>query len=233
MFLSGRETKRRRGGDMRLRGLRGMHGLGTIATQVGNALVASSDPVGRANVRTAVIIPVRGIPARPVGSGYFGPAPVPPAPTTQWGVTPPMAYSPWTAGNSPYGSSPLSPTGASLATAQALLQSNPSLLTQAQWTQLQQAGLVANTVPYGSASQIPSSTSAIDPATGVPYATELAAAQSAAGAIDPATGVPYSQEVGASSIGTTLDATYAGLPLYLWLIIGAGGLYLFTSRRGR
>ena len=35
-----------------------------------------------------------------------------------------------------------------------------------------------------------------------------------------------------ADIGSVLSTTYAGLPLYLWLIIGGGGFFLL-SKRGR
>lgn len=220
-------------GKGRTRGLR--RGLGTVSTPVGGALVYGSNPVAVSrpapvsNIRYPVILPpIRIVTPAPT------PAPTPtPAPINvrigigpTWGPNPPMSIFPggygptWTAAGSPYGSTPAPVRGgASLSTAMALYQSNPSLLTQAQWTQLQQAGVVAGTVPYSSAGQT-SGSGAIDPATGQTYASELAAAQAGS-----ATAVTSS-----SDIGTTLDATYAGLPLYLWLIIGAGGLYLFTKK---
>ena len=199
MFLSSTGRRGRR-----------LRGLGTVATQVGNSLVYSSNPVAVSNLRRAIPV-VLGV------RSNMGPIQAP------WRGSPPR-YGGWTAGDSPYGSTPQNPTGVSLATAQALLQSNPSLLTSAQWQQLQQAGLVANTVPYSSASQVPSTSSAIDPATGVPYATELATAQAGTAAAAPTTG---------TDIGTMLGTTYAGLPLYLWLLIGGGGAYFMSQKRGR
>lgn len=206
MFL----RQRTRGGRQR----RG--GLGTVSTQVGNSLVYSSSPVAQSNLRRPVIgfRIIAPVPVRPVGPAY----PVGVTETIQptWGANPPR----WTGGwgvNAPT-------TGTSLATAQALLQSNPALLTASQWAQLQQAGLVASTVPYSSAGQVPGSSSGIDPATGQTYASELAAAQAgAAAAAVPATG---------TDIGTMLSTPYAGLPLYLWLAIGGGAFFVF-SKKGR
>jgi len=121
-----------------------------------------------------------------------------------WGSYPP-SYPPTSA---PTGSTP---TGTSLAIAQALLATNPGLLTQAQWQQLQASGLVASTVPYSSAGQVGPSGSTVDP-------------NAAPAAAPVATG---------TDIGTMLSTPYLGLPLYLWLGIGAGGLYFFTQKRGR
>jgi hypothetical protein len=62
-------------------------------------------------------------------------------------------------------------------------QSNPSSLTQTQWQQLQAAGVIPSTVPYSNAALVnpqASGAGAIDPATGIPYSQELAAATAAA-----------------------------------------------------
>ena len=219
MFIS----NRRRGGLQR----RG--GLGTVATQVNGSIVLSSDPVKRS-------APVRAIgPARPTrptnGSGSYV-APGRPAgwaggsnSTPAWGASGPQQ---WSAANSPYGSSPTNPTGSSLATAQALLQTNPGLLNQTQWQMLQAAGLVASTVPYSSASQI-----------NTPLAT------TPVGANDPQclalgmTGGPYpncTPAVAATSsfdIGTMLSTAYLGLPLYVWLAGGLGAYLLLGHKSGR
>jgi hypothetical protein len=207
------------------RGLR--RGLGTVSTPVAGTLVFGSNPVRR--------IPM---PVRPVGPAYPVTPVTSPSQPAPW--TPPWAgggggsgrgsYGAanggwggggWSAAGSPYGSQPSSN---SLATAQALLASNPSLLTPQQWSQLQAAGLVSGTLPYSSAGLVTATagtsvdaSSAIDPATGVPYATELAAAQAG---------------TSSTGIGTTLTETVLGLPLYLWLVIG-GGAVLLMSRGGR
>jgi hypothetical protein len=127
--------------------------------------------------------------------------------------------------NSQYGPVSSQNNQQNLALAQQVLATNPSSLTPQQWSQLQSAGLVPSTLPYSSAASLSptittgastaDASSAIDPTTGVPYATELAEA-----------------EAGSSSSATTaLTTTYAGLPLYLWLIIGGGGVYLLSGRR--
>lgn len=204
-----------------------LRGLGTVATPVAGSMILSSDPVGspsggiadprgvRTNFRIRVLPPAS--------------SSSPPTICPAWGCgTPPpwqgAPYGGWTAGSSPYGSSPLNPNPAALATAQALLQTNPSLLTPAQWQLLQSAGLVASTVPYSSASQITTSGSgAIDPTTGVPYAQELAAAQTGA-------------------IGTTTTASWltdptqeliSGIPN--WGLVAAAGVgaYLMMRPAGR
>jgi hypothetical protein len=107
-----------------------------------------------------------------------------------------------------------------LAQLQQLAQSNPSALTPSQVQQLQAAGTIAGTVPPTSAGLINSSSAAIDPATGQTYASELAAAQAlqTAGAT-----------TSTSSLGTTLGTVYAGLPLYVWLGIAAGGFFLMSN----
>src|SRR5208337_2125678 len=110
-------------------------GLGTISTQMGNSLVFSSDVVGHATPRgnpprwinTANPVPVvgpmwGGNPPRYIPQGWGGGG---------WG-----SGSGWSAGNSPYGSSPSSPSGNTqdLQQATLILQSNPSLLTQQQFS---------------------------------------------------------------------------------------------------
>lgn len=211
----------------RVAGLR--RGLGTIATPVAGSMILSSNPVG----------PSGGI-ADPRGGGWnyqrrFGPPNMGPTGVRQmcpaWGCGGPSVWQTgggggggWTAGGSPYGSTPLNPNPTALATAQALLQTNPSLLTPAQWQLLTSAGLVASTVPYSSASQIGTSGSgAIDPLTGVPYSQELAAAQ-------------------AGTIGTTTTTSWftdptqeviSGIPNWALLVAGGVGVYMFTRPAGR
>jgi len=137
----------------------------------------------------------------------------------------------WNAQSNPYGSTPQNPNNSqALAAAQALLQTNPSLLTSYQFQLLQQAGLVSNTLPYSSVSNINPTT----PLTG----------SAAASANDPncvaagCTGGPYpnctcaAAAAPASDIGTTLSQSIGGLPLYLWLVIAGGG-FLLLSKRGR
>lgn len=175
---------------VRIRGLR--RGLGTVATPVAGSIVLSSDPVSQ---RMPVGAPFYRRPV--IGFRPLGPT---------FPVTP--TRPPWSAGSSPYGSTPQNPTGSQLATAQALLQANPSLLNPTQWQMLQQAGLVSSTLPYSSASQVGSGNPAIVP--------------------DPS--------VAASSgtdIGTLLSTPYGGLPLYLWLGVGAGAYLLFSQKSGR
>ena len=200
----------------RVAGLRGRGRLGTIATPVAGSMILSSDPVGTPASRAPSIVPnyrlnyrFLGPPVRPGGTQICpawgcGVVPVP------WQGGPGGQTGGWTAGGSPYGSSPLNPDPVALATAQALLQTNPSLLTPAQWQLLVSAGLVASTVPYSSAGQITTS-------------NPLAAGGS------PATPTPAP----ATDIGTMLSTPYLGIPLYAWLAIGAGGLYLVTRPAGR
>ena len=236
-------TTRRRGGLGRWRG----RGMGTVATQVGNSLVYSSDPVARARSSAPVraIGPARAptstatngtsvgpVPVRtPVWGGGSGIAPA-------WGSGGPQTWqgrqtsSTWSAANSPYGSTAQNPTNSqALAAAQALLATNPSLLSQQQFQMLQAAGLVSNTLPYSSVSQITpttpltSSTAAVnDPncvaagCTGGPYPNCTCAAAAATSSFD---------------LGTALSTTYAGLPLYLWLAGGLGVYLLMGHKSGR
>lgn len=217
------------------RGLR--RGMGTVSTPVAGTIVFGSNPV-RPAPRPIAPIRVGPYPVRAVGPAYpisrplaplapmypgwqnGGSGPSTPDYTGGYGSGGYGGGNGWSAGGSPFGSQPNSN---SLATAQALLASNPSLLTQAQWSQLQAAGLVSSSLPYSSASLVTTTAgqsvdaSAIDPATGVPYATELAAAQTG----------------GTTDIGTTLSETVLGLPLYLWLAIAGGGFLLLSRSGGR
>lgn len=224
------------------RGLR--RGLGTVSTPVGGSLVFGSNPIATPISRWGGN-PVRALPI--TGSGRICPA---------WGCdgpektinTPYQPISPgsgwqsgsgsysgggyggrskyngggygngsgWNATSASYGSQP---TSQALQVAQALLASNPSLLTQEQFTLLQQAGLISTSLPYSSVSQItPTAGTAISTASSSD-ASELAAAQAGTSS--------------SSDIGSTLSATYAGLPLYLWLLIGGGAAFLFMGRSGR
>jgi hypothetical protein len=218
---------------------RGLRGLGTISTPVGTSLVFSSNPIAR----TAT--PVRGTIAYPTRQ--------PGSVTPVWGAYPPRAIMPngpggigpgagagswaasqygggWSAANNPYGSTPQNPQNSqALAAAQALLASNPSLLTPQQFAMLQAAGLVSNTLPFSSASQIPSAYASASAVSTVNDQNCIAAG---------CTGGPYpnctcAAAASSTDIGTMLDTTYGGLPLYLWLLIAGGGLFLLTSKRGR
>ena len=208
-------------------------GLGTVATQVGNSLVYSSDPVARA-------APVRGTIAYPGGSRR---APSTNTSTVQtgrgsvWGggsgIAPAwggQGPSTWSAGSSPYGSTAQNPTNSqALAAAQALLATNPSLLSQQQFQMLQAAGLVSNTLPYSSVSQITPTT---------PLTSSTAAVNDPNCVAAGCTGGPYPNCVcpataSSTDIGTVLSTTYAGLPLYLWLAIGGGALFFLTQKSGR
>ena|SRR5271165_771455 len=218
-------------------------GLGLVSTSVGRTptLVFSSSPitaprsVGPARPvigwRTPVSTPIAPSPtgpAYPVSGGWqqFGPGGVGPQ-----GWQSGRNGGSWNAQSNPYGSTPQNPNNSqALAAAQALLATNPSLLTSQQFQMLQQAGLVSNTLPYSSVSNINPTT----PLTG----------SAAASANDPncvaagCTGGPYpnctcaAAAAPASDIGTTLSQSIGGLPLYLWLVIAGGG-FLLLSKRGR
>jgi hypothetical protein len=104
-------------------------------------------------------------------------------------------------------------------------QQNPSSLTAQQWQQLQEAGVIPGTSPYSNAAYTSTSgaSGAIDPATGVPYATELAAAQAAETTTAAATA--------STGLTTDLSTDYAGIPLYGWLAAGALLFVLMSGKR--
>jgi hypothetical protein len=211
---------------------RGVRGLGTIATPVAGSMILSSNPVGSPSGGIADPRGIRGtwntnyrlrmLPPQPGGPGPGGPM----CPAWGCGTPPPWqgGGSGWTAGGNPYGSSPLNPTGSQLAIAQSLLQTNPSLLNPTQWQLLQQAGLVASTVPYSSAGQITTSSGgAIDPATGVPYSQELAAAQAGVGAT----------ATTASWFTDPTQELISGIPNWALVAAGGVGVYLMMRPAGR
>jgi hypothetical protein len=181
-------------------------GLGTVSTQVAGSLVFGSDPVART-----------GIPARSPISNLRYPA---------WGVDYIATPRQWIPVARPIGPTgiltpapgTISPGLDPLTLAQQTLQNNPSALTATQWQLLQNAGLVPGTLPYSSASLVGSGTST---------------------AIDPATGIPYSQEVASAAPASTFDIsaalqnTYAGLPLFVWLLIAGGGYFFLSGGKGR
>lgn len=242
MLVTSRARKGYRGGL----GSTGRRRLGIVSTPVGTSLVFSSSPIARtvapirnvlipATVATPVTIrPTWGSnPPRNVISPVVNPS------WPQFGPTSPSGwqtgqngsgYGSWNAQGNPYGSTPQNPNNSqALAAAQALLATNPSLLTQSQFTMLQQAGLVSNTLPYSSVSNITPTT----PLTSATTATTSAVNDPncvAAGC----TGGPYPNCTCAasatSSIGDTLSETVGGLPLYLW-IAGAGLAFLLLRKK--
>src|SRR5271165_3838446 len=200
-------------------------GLGLVSTSVGRTptLVFSSSPITAPR-------PVG--PARPV-IGWRTPVSTPIAPSPTGPAYPVWGRNggSWNAQSNPYGSTPQNPNNSqALAAAQALLATNPSLLTSQQFQMLQQAGLVSNTLPYSSVSNINPTT----PLTGSAAASANDPNCTAAGC----TGGPYpnctcaAAAAPASDIGTTLSQSIGGLPLYLWLVIAGGG-FLLLSKRGR
>ncbi len=115
-------------------------GLGTIATPVGGSLVYSSNPVSQraplapTNLRLPIRVSVGIQPtwgSNPPRSNFPGSNfPSYSSPGSGWGA----GSTPWSAGNSPYGSTPQNPNNSqALAAAQALLATNPSLLTPSQF----------------------------------------------------------------------------------------------------
>ena len=212
MILSGVTRKRR-----------GVRGLGVLSVPVNGSLIYAN-PVISSRVSSP---PVRqGGPARPVINPDQPAAPIYQPQPQPWGGTPPQAT-----GGSFYGSgyqSPNNPTTQNnLAQLYQLYLSNPSSLTAPQWSQLQAAGVIPSTVPYSNAPLVNpagslSTSTAIDPATGVPYATELAAAQAAA------TTGSASSVIGTDP--TTGATTVFGIDWY-WL--AAGGLVLMYVMSGK
>jgi|GEM_PF-2894832 len=118
---------------------------------------------------------------------------------------------------------PMSSTSA-LAQAQATLQSNPGALTQAQWTLLQQNGIIASTLPYSSASQVATSSAPVS----APVSTDDPLCVAAG-----MTGGPYPNCTAAVSATSFLSTAYYGFPLWMWLAGGAVGLYAFSGSKGR
>ena len=215
-------------------GRRGRLGRLGVNSAVVNGSLIYSNPIAVSRNPVAVRPLVRPIgPARPVaitnganpqtgGNGIVSSSPVQsvgiPNP---WGGLYTGTYGGQPGGS--YAGNPAQTSQTNLAQLTLLYQENPSLLSPTQWQQLQAAGVIPSTVPYGDSSLIAgtattaaSSSSAIDPATGVPYATELAEAQAGS----------------SSSIGTTLTTAYAGVPLYAWLG-GAVVLYFLMSGKRR
>ena len=218
-------TSRRRGGLGRWRG----RGMGLVATPVNGSLVASSDPVRGtirrpAPYRPTPVVPINSVQPQPIVSPLWGSNPI----SSRMPVQTPG----WSAGSSPYGSTPQNPTNSqALAAAQALLATNPSLLSPQQFQMLQAAGLVSNTLPYASVSQITPSTPITSPlstgndpncvamgCTGGPYPNCTCAAAATTSSFD---------------IGTMLSTAYLGLPLYVWLVGGVGAYLLLGHKGGR
>jgi len=203
------------------RSLRGR--LGLVSTPVAGSLVIGSSPISGTFRRigpSRPVFPVNGGPVYPVSGGSpFRSAPyLPISGPYQFGVNNPSQPVYGVQGGGWMNPATQSSGVTNLAQLQQLYQNNPSSLTPAQVQMLQAAGTIAGTVPPSSASLLTGSSGAIDPTTGQPYATELAAAQAA---------------------GTTTTSTdplmtdYYGLPLIAWLGIGGVGLFLLMGKRGR
>jgi hypothetical protein len=198
-------------------------GMGIVALPVNGSLIYG-DPVSGA-ARSAVAEPVfRAIGPARVEPIFNTPSVVPPTPSYPQPIYGGSYYN--------YGGASNNPSSANnLALLTQQYYSNPSSLTQAQWSQLQAAGVIPGTAPYADAAYANpassiSSSSAIDPATGQTYASELAAAQAAAAA---ETTTPSSSSV----IGTDPTngaTTIFGVDWY-WLAGGLVLLYVFTGKR--
>jgi hypothetical protein len=219
--------------------LRGRRRLGLVSVPVGASLVYGSSVVPAiSNIRRPVAIgPARVRPMPPIQVGPAMPYdPVYSGPGSQWGANPPGGV--WGSrsvygSSSSYGPNPNNPSSQNnLAMLTQQYYSNPASLTALQWQQLQAAGVIPGTVPYSNAGLVnpsaslsmPSSAGAIDPATGLPYAQELAAQQAA-----------LTTPAASSVIGTdptTGSTTIFGVDWY-WLVAAVGLVYVFSGKRGR
>ncbi len=125
-----------------------------------------------------------------------------------------------------------STTSTALATAEALYQSNPTALTAAQWQLLQQSGFLnsnslassALTNPSGVASSSGGYAPATDPNCEAGYPT------STTGLPCPNYTAPATVSGSYSSDGSAFDQDIGPLPLWGWLLIGAGGILLLRKR---
>ena len=200
----------------RLRGRAAFGGFGIVSTEVNGAMVYGN-PVSR------ISSPARGVPARPIVNPDQPGWPASAQRPTGWGGNPPQA-----GGGSYYQSGYGSGSQNNLAQLLLLYQSNPSSLTSAQWQQLQAAGAIPGTVPYSNASLVNPSTSsnAIDPTTGIPYATELAETQ--AGLTTTTAAASTSSIMGVDP--TTGATTIFGIDWY-YLAAAAALAYVMTGKR--
>lgn len=212
--------------------------LGIVSQEVNGALIYSS-PVSGRQVTSRRLLPI-GL-ARPVQVPISLPTPVRIGPVAQpqpiWNPSPGGSYygngggygrgNPWQGGQgSGYASNnPSSSNNLALLAEQ--YNSNPSSLTQQQWQQLQAAGVIPQTSPYSNASLVSTGSSAIDPATGQTYASELAAAQAAATA-STSTIAASSSIIGTDP--TTGATTIFGVDWY-WIAAALGLVYVFTGKR--
>jgi hypothetical protein len=133
----------------------------------------------------------------------------------------------WSATSSPYGSTPQNPNNSqALAAAQALLSTNPGLLSPQQFSMLQAAGLISSDLPY-------SEVSSISPTASVSSSTLSSGVNDPNCVAAGCTGGPYPDCTcpAAASSSMDLSTEYAGVPLYAWLIGGALGVYLIAKRR--
>lgn len=208
--------------------------LGIVSQEVNGALIYGS-PVSAAarQVTGQRFLPIG--PARPVDLPVTSPVGRPAQPQPVFNPTPGGSYySGGYGGGSPYSGfsqSGVASNNPSSSNNLALLaeqyNSNPSSLTQQQWQQLQAAGVIPATSPYSNAALVSGSSSAIDPATGQTYASELAAAQAAATA-STSTVAASSSIIGTDP--TTGATTIFGVDWY-WLAGAAVLLYVFTGKR--
>ena len=203
-------------------------GMGLVSAPVAGGLVygSSAVPVGRPAPYRPIGGPVPIVdPVRVVGPVAVGPSGWNPP---GWQQGPPGSYgsqNPWQNGGgsgwqNTGGQNSLSNAQA-LQAAQALYSTNADLLSPQQWTLLQNAGIIPSTLPYSSAGLVN---------------TAATAASATSGAIDPTTGVPYATELAEASASSSsglgaLSTDYSGLPLYAWLLGGGVLLYVIMGKR--
>jgi len=234
---------------------RGGRGLGLVSTQVGNSLVFGSSPITRggfganpprriittpiAPIQSPIVGPVSGQWSGVRGNGNGGRTRVKRRQRSsssgwqqnQWG----QSSAGWqNGGGSGWGVNNQNSQSSSQALEQAvvLYQTNPALLTQQQFTLLQNAGYISTTVPYSSVGTLTpygSSSSALT--------SSSVAAEEAAGTYnDPncvaagCTGGPYPNCTCAASASSSLSESVGGFPLYVWLIGGVGLILILKKR---
>ena len=197
-------------------------GMGIVALPVNGSMIYGDPVSGQVASRSAVATPI----FRAIGPGRAQPIyntpNIPPTPSYPQPIYGGSYYQTGASNN------PSSANNLALLTQQ--YYSNPASLTQAQWNQLQAAGVIPGTTPYADAAYANpassiSSSSAIDPATGQTYASELAAAQAAA--------AETATTASSSFIGTDPSdgaTTIFGVDWY-WLAGAAVLLYVFTGKR--
>lgn len=225
-----------------LKGLRGRRGLGMVSTMVGgNLIVSPPRTYGSSGIVPTKRVNWTGVnnPTSPIEIGpkeTLSTSPSQPG----WGTTGPSSWGGkggWGGPNNgsgwggpgggrgsqygygsqygQYGQNPNNPNSQNnLAQLTLLYQQNPSALTQQQWQQLQAAGVIPSTVPYSDASLVNPAASTSTAATGTTAPATTTAA----------TGTTFAAE---------LESSFAGIPVWMWLLGGGVLVFVLTSRGGR